>query len=133
MKCFDFASYHAASAGAHVDTSAAARHPHNTDLMKPPSLRHAQANTPGQSSKPFDYQPFLKETVRVDVDADADLRAPVECREPVADHVLDVEAAPGMDEQALAVAAAEHCEWGGGGAEYRHAFDLGRRMADAAR
>ena len=38
-----------------------------------------------------------------------------------------------MDEQALAVAAAEHGQRRRGGAEYRHAFDLRRGLTDAAR
>jgi VCBS repeat-containing protein len=67
----------------------------------------------------------FKEAVGVDVDRDADLGAPVELAEPVADDVLDVELARGVDQQALAVAAAQHGERGGGGAEHRHALDLG--------
>ncbi len=38
-----------------------------------------------------------------------------------------------MDEQALAVAAAQHGERGGGGAEHGHAFDVRRGVADPAR
>ena len=38
-----------------------------------------------------------------------------------------------MDKQALAVPPAEHGERGWGRAEYRHAFDLRRLLADAAR
>ena len=53
--------------------------------------------------------------------------------EPVADDVLHVEAAAGVDEQALAVAAAEHGERGGGGAEHRHAVDARRGAADPPR
>src|SRR5437763_10807646 len=75
---------------------------------------------------------WLQETVGVNVDADPNPGVPVDGGEPVADHVLDIEAAPGVHQQALAVAAAEHGERGGGGAEYRHAFDLRRGMADAA-
>src|SRR6185503_14198866 len=73
-----------------------------------------------------------KKAVGVDVDSDPDLWAPFDFGEPVADDVLDVEASSGMDEEPLAVAAAEHGERGGGGAEYRHAFDRGRGVADAA-
>ena len=74
----------------------------------------------------------LKEAVGVDVDRDADLGAPFEPAQPVADDVLDVEAARGVDQQALAVAAAQHGERGGGRAEHRHAFDARRGLADAA-
>ena len=73
----------------------------------------------------------LKEAVRVDVDATRTLAPQSSAAEPVADHVLDVEAAAGVDQQALAMAAAQHRQRRGGGAEHRHAFDLGRGMADA--
>ena len=75
---------------------------------------------------------FSNEAVGVDVDADPDLAAPVEGREPVADHVLHVEATAGMDQQALAMTAAKHGERSRGGAKDRHAVDPGRGVTDAA-
>src|SRR5437868_8539095 len=74
----------------------------------------------------------LEKTVWIDVDADADLRAPFDLGEPIADHVLDIEAAAGVDEEALPMAAPEHREWGGRWAEHRHAFDFRRGVADPA-
>src|SRR4051794_30221185 len=75
---------------------------------------------------------LLEEAVGVDVDADPDFGAPFDRGKPVADHVLDVERAAGVNEQALAVAAAKHGERRWGRTEDRHAFDFGRGMADAA-
>ena len=74
----------------------------------------------------------LEEAVRVDVDRDSDLAAPIYLAEPVADDVLDVETARRVDQDALAVSAAEHCQGRRRGAEHRHAFDLRGRLADAA-
>ena len=51
----------------------------------------------------------LQEAVGVDVDRDANLGRPIEAAEPIADDVLDVEFARRVDQQALAMAAAQHC------------------------
>src|SRR5687768_13699996 len=73
---------------------------------------------------------FSEEAIRVHVHCNANLGAPLDARQPGADDVLDVETALGMDQEALAVAAAQHGERGGGGAEHGHAFDLRGGAAD---
>ena len=47
------------------------------------------------------------------------------------DDVLDVEAARGVDQDALAVAPAQHRQRSGGGAEHRHPLDVRSGLADA--
>ena len=48
-----------------------------------------------------------QETIGIDIDRDAHLGWPVERAEPVADDVLDVEAARGVDQDSLAMAGSD--------------------------
>src|SRR5690348_732691 len=50
--------------------------------------------SPGPHELPEDRR--LEKAVGVDVDADADLRAPLDLRKPIADHVLHIEASAGV-------------------------------------
>src|SRR6478672_12198034 len=109
MKCWVSNRCQAASAGAAIASAAAPAREANKKRIGPPnSAPHKLSSINDRASV------ASEETVGVHVDADADLGAPVECGEPVADDVLDVEAAAGVDEDALAVAAAKHGQRGGG-------------------
>src|SRR5438309_8321500 len=125
MKCLDCASYQAAFAGVALSATTAPMHHPNSVLIGPLPWRiEASKLRPERKSL------FLKEAVRVDVHADSDLCTPFHFSEPVADHVLDVERAAGVDEEALTMSPTQHRQRGRGGAEHGHSFDLGRGMAD---
>src|SRR5437660_12111883 len=131
-KCLDWASYQAALACVPVATTAAATHHLNSLFMRPPFSR-AKASKLSPERKALFRGVFLEEAVGVHVDADSHLCAPFYLCKPVADHVLDVEGAAGVDEEALTMSSAEHRQGSRGRAEHRHAFDLWSGMADTAR
>ncbi len=74
-----------------------------------------------------------EKAVGVYIDTDAHLGIPIECREPVTDHFLDIEAPARVHQKAWAVPAAEHGKRSGRRAEDGHAVYLGCGRADAPR
>src|SRR5947207_2516648 len=99
-KCFDWATFHAAEAGAAAVSAATAA---GKIRIQPP--HSAPKGYQSGESTQVNLRWRLQEAVGVHVDADADLRAPVERGEPVADHVLDIETAAGVHEQPLPMTA----------------------------
>src|SRR5438045_2172903 len=102
-KCFDWATFHAAEAGAAAVSAATAA---RRIRIQPP--HSAPKGYQSGESTQVNLRWRLQEAVGVDVDADADLWAPIEGREPVADDILHVEAAPGVDQQSLPMTASQH-------------------------
>src|SRR3954471_5383636 len=131
MKCFDLATFHVADAGAAIIMANAAPTPAKTliipSLLSAPSLLAVSLDWLQVSHK----KRLLKETIRIDIDADADLRAPLDAGQPVADHVLDIEASARVDQQALAVAAAKHGQRRRGGAKHDHSVHFWWGMTDS--
>src|SRR5688500_15291160 len=124
MKWRDLASCQAASAGpaAKSRRRVADRRPRMRMELLSIVVRAKRTMTRGAS---IVQRLASEEAVRVDIDRDPHLRSPFDLREPVANDVLHVEAARGMDEQALPMAPPEHRQWSRGGAEDRHAIHGG--------
>src|ERR671912_2495209 len=108
-----------------------AREP-QTRGIEPPIRRHQLAHD-WLHGKPWREISELQEAVGVDVDRHPDLAAPLQLAEPVADHVLHVEAARRVDQDALAMTAAKHRQRCRRRPEHGHPVDLGRRLSDPPR
>src|SRR5580692_9959533 len=72
----------------------------------------------------------LQKAVGVDVDLHAYGAVNADACEPVAQHCLQVDLAPGLNEKPAAVAAAQHGERCRGRAEHGHTGELGCRASE---
>jgi hypothetical protein len=107
MKCLVSDAVHVGVAAAAATLRLAAISAISVRNIDSPQFRR-EANKGSRAFKPLISSSFSKEAVGVDIDADPDFGAPLDLGQPIADDVLDVEASAGVDEQALAMAAAEH-------------------------